>query len=173
MQAGHSAATVHTMHHHQHDARSDDAGEAAAIGTALPGAGVDQDHAHDRHGGHSAAMFRRKFWISLGLTIRILIWRHMRAQLIGYAPPALPGAMWIAPIFGTAVFRIWRLAVRNRRDRRASRSIARNDDADRARDRCCVRLQRRGDVRLSGHAVVGGVRDIRDRHASRPFVCAA
>ena len=92
------------MHHHQHDAHSDDAREAAAIGTALPGAGVDQDHAHDRHGGHSAAMFRRKFWISLGLTIRILIWRHMRAQLIGYAPPALPGAMWIAPIFGTAVF---------------------------------------------------------------------
>ena len=28
------------MHHHQHDAGSDDAREAAAIGTALPGAVV-------------------------------------------------------------------------------------------------------------------------------------
>ena len=92
------------MHHHQHDARSDDAGEAAAIGTALPGAVVHEGHAHDRHAGHGAAMFRRKFWISLALTIPILIWGHMLAELIGYSPPALPGAMWIAPIFGTAVF---------------------------------------------------------------------
>jgi xanthine dehydrogenase YagR molybdenum-binding subunit len=57
MREGHSAATWHTMHHHQHDARSDDAREAAAIGTALLGAGVHEDHAHDRHAGHSAAMF--------------------------------------------------------------------------------------------------------------------
>ncbi|TMG98275.1 MAG: HAD family hydrolase, partial [Betaproteobacteria bacterium] len=107
------------MHHHQHDARLDDAGQAAAIGTdvldthshdghrdhaGLPGAVVHEDHAHDRHAGHSAAMFRRKFWISLALTIPILIWGHMLAALIGYAPPALPGSMWIAPIFGTAVF---------------------------------------------------------------------
>ena len=69
MRDGHSAATGHTMHHHQHDARSDDAGEAAAIGTALPGAVVHEEHAHDRHAGHSAAMFRRKFRISLALTI--------------------------------------------------------------------------------------------------------
>ena len=94
------------MHHHQHDARLDDAGEAAAIGTdvldshahdghrdhaAVPGAVVHEHHAHDRHAGHSAAMFRRKFWISLALTIPILIWGHMLAELIGYAPPALPG----------------------------------------------------------------------------------
>jgi len=95
------------MHHHQHDARSDDAGEAAAIGTALPGAGVHEDHAHDRHAGHSAAMFRRKFWISLALTIPILIWGHMLAELIGYSPPDLRHRS----------VRIWRLAVRNRRDR--------------------------------------------------------
>jgi Molybdopterin-binding domain of aldehyde dehydrogenase len=92
------------MHHHQHDARSDDPGEAAAIGTALPGAVVHEDRVHDRHAGHSAAMLRRKFWISLALTIPILIWGHMLAELIRYSPPALPGAMWIAPIFGTAVF---------------------------------------------------------------------
>jgi len=92
------------MHRHQHDVRSDDAGEAAAIGTALPGAVVHEDRVHDRHAGHSAAMFRRKFWISLALTIPILIWGHMLAELTGYSPPALPGAMWIAPIFGTAVF---------------------------------------------------------------------
>ena len=44
MREGHSAATEHTMHH-QHDARLDDAGEAAGIGTD-----VLESHAHGSRG---------------------------------------------------------------------------------------------------------------------------
>ena len=49
-------------------------------------------------------MFRDKFWISLLLTVPTLIWGHMLQQAFGYTPPAIPGARWLPPIFGTAVF---------------------------------------------------------------------
>jgi len=63
-----------------------------------------EPHAHDRHAGHSVAMFRDKFWLSAALTVPILIWGHMLPRLFGYTPPQLPGAGWIAPVLGSAVF---------------------------------------------------------------------
>jgi len=59
---------------------------------------------HDKHAGHSVAMFRDKFWISLLLTIPTLIWGHMLQRAFGYTPPAIPGARWIPAVFGTATF---------------------------------------------------------------------
>ncbi|HEX7338284.1 MAG TPA: heavy metal translocating P-type ATPase [Gemmatimonadales bacterium] len=59
---------------------------------------------HDKHAGHSVAMFRDKFWISLLLTVPTLIWGHMLPRALGYTPPAVPGARWIPAVFGTAVF---------------------------------------------------------------------
>ena len=70
-------------------------------------AGPHGGHAHgghDRHAGHSFAMFRDKFWISLLLTIPTLIWGHMLQRAFGYSPPAVAGANWIPALFGTAVF---------------------------------------------------------------------
>ena len=32
---------------------------------------------HDKHAGHSADGFRRKFWLSLVLTIPPLVWGHL------------------------------------------------------------------------------------------------
>jgi Cu2+-exporting ATPase len=49
-------------------------------------------------------MFRNKFWISLLLTIPTLVWGEMIPQALHFTPPAVPGARWIAPVFGTAVF---------------------------------------------------------------------
>jgi Cu2+-exporting ATPase len=59
---------------------------------------------HDKHAGHSVAMFRDKFWISLLLTVPTLIWGHMLPRALGYTPPPVPGARWIPPVLGTAVF---------------------------------------------------------------------
>lgn len=79
-------------HHHDH------AGAEGAAGA--PGA-----HAgHDAHAGHSVAMFRDRFWVSLALTIPTLVWGHMLPNAVGFHPPALPGARWIPPLFGTLVF---------------------------------------------------------------------
>jgi Cu2+-exporting ATPase len=61
-------------------------------------------HMHDRHAGHSVAMFRNRFWVSLALTLPTLIWGHMLPGLFGYAPLHLPGGAWIEPILGAVVF---------------------------------------------------------------------
>jgi Cu2+-exporting ATPase len=49
-------------------------------------------------------MFRRKFWISLLLTIPTVVWGHMLWDLLGAHPPSFPGSRWIPPVFGTIVF---------------------------------------------------------------------
>ncbi|MFL5612456.1 MAG: heavy metal translocating P-type ATPase [Gemmatimonadaceae bacterium] len=49
-------------------------------------------------------MFRDRFWIAFALTIPTLVWGHMLQRAFGYHAPMFPGATWIAPIFGTAVF---------------------------------------------------------------------
>ncbi|MHB1225801.1 MAG: heavy metal translocating P-type ATPase [Gemmatimonadaceae bacterium] len=49
-------------------------------------------------------MFRDRFWLSLAMTVPILVWGHMLPRAFGYAPPAVPGARWIPPLLGTAVF---------------------------------------------------------------------
>ncbi|MGH9277547.1 MAG: heavy metal translocating P-type ATPase, partial [Acidimicrobiales bacterium] len=60
----------------------------------------------DHGGGHGdhAAMFRRRFWLSLALTIPVVIYSSMLMELTGWTPPEIPGDDWIAPLFGTAVF---------------------------------------------------------------------
>ncbi|HET6582864.1 MAG TPA: heavy metal translocating P-type ATPase, partial [Nannocystaceae bacterium] len=67
-------------------------------------AGHDEHAGHDKHAGHSVAMFRDKFWITLLLTIPTLVWGEMIPRLLGFTPPAVPGARWIPVVFGTAVF---------------------------------------------------------------------
>jgi Cu2+-exporting ATPase len=59
---------------------------------------------HDEHAGHDVEVFRRRFWVSLVLTLPTLIWGHMLQMAIGYEAPTFPGSDWIAPIFGVAVF---------------------------------------------------------------------
>ncbi len=60
--------------------------------------------APDRHAGHSVAMFRDRFWVSLLLTLPTLVWGHMLQRALGYTAPGFPGATWIPALFGTAVF---------------------------------------------------------------------
>ena len=59
---------------------------------------------HDKHAGHSVAMFRDRFWVSLALTVPTLVWGHMLTDALGLRPPAVPGARWIPAVFGTLVF---------------------------------------------------------------------
>jgi Cu2+-exporting ATPase len=59
---------------------------------------------HGDHGGDHSAVFRRKFWVSLVLTLPAVVYSEMFQHLIGYTAPSVPGDRWIAPVFGTAVF---------------------------------------------------------------------
>ncbi|MFC9763417.1 copper-translocating P-type ATPase [Rhodococcus jostii] len=60
----------------------------------------------DRHAGHGAhgEVFRQKFWISLALSVPVVVFSHMFADLLGYTVPDFPGASWIPPVVGTAIF---------------------------------------------------------------------
>ena len=70
----------------------------------------DQVHApaapagHDRHAGHSVAMFRDRFWLSFALTIPVLIWSMDLQEWLGYMAPAFPGSEFMGAVLGTAVF---------------------------------------------------------------------
>jgi Cu2+-exporting ATPase len=59
---------------------------------------------HDRHAGHSVAMFRDKFWWTLSLTIPSVAWSADIQHWLGYIAPTFPGSKWIPAIFGTIVF---------------------------------------------------------------------
>jgi Cu2+-exporting ATPase len=60
--------------------------------------------AHDKHAGHSVAMFRDRFWICLALTIPVVIYSPMVQEWFGYTAPTFPGSDWIAPVLGTVIF---------------------------------------------------------------------
>lgn len=59
---------------------------------------------HDCHAGHSVAMFRDRFWLSLAMTLPVLVFGHMLPRLLGYTPPSFPGSHWIPAVLGTATF---------------------------------------------------------------------
>src|SRR5215469_2035713 len=59
---------------------------------------------HDRHTGHSVAMFRDKFWFSLAVTIPTAIWSPDVQHWLGYTAPRFPGSRFIPAILGTIVF---------------------------------------------------------------------
>src|ERR1700747_3535265 len=59
---------------------------------------------HDSHAGHSVAMFRDKFWLSLALTILVVFWSTDVQHWLGYTAPTFPGSKFIPPILGTVVF---------------------------------------------------------------------
>ena len=80
-------------------------GQAMSAGDAH--SAVDADHAvhqHGQHAGHSTAMFRNKFWLSLLLSVPVVYFSPMVSHLAGYHLPAFPGAAWIPPVLGSVIF---------------------------------------------------------------------
>src|SRR6266700_1751024 len=64
----------------------------------------DMHGSHDRHAGHSVAMFRDKFWLSFALTIPVVFWSSDVQHWLGYTAPSFPGSKFIPAILGTVVF---------------------------------------------------------------------
>src|SRR5215211_7431900 len=102
-----------TDHHHEHHGHGVEHPQGPTEHDHEAGAkGHADEHAHHQHGdhdGHSghgdhAAMFRRKFWLSLVLTIPVVLYSHMWMTLTDLEPPGFPGDQWVAPILGALVF---------------------------------------------------------------------
>ncbi|WP_413248944.1 heavy metal translocating P-type ATPase [Sinomonas flava] len=109
--------TDHSMHdhagheHHGHDAQADrerpGGPHAGHDMTAQLHAGHGDPHAvhtHGEHAGHSVAMFRDRFWLTLGLSLVVVYFSAMFWRLFGATPPMFPGSEWIGPVLGTVIF---------------------------------------------------------------------
>ena len=71
----------------------------------MSGAGHDMSGAgHDRHEGHSVAMFRDKFWLTLAMTVPVVLLSNDVSSWFGYSLPDVPGIGLIPAIIGTVVF---------------------------------------------------------------------
>ncbi|MEU2004598.1 copper-translocating P-type ATPase [Rhodococcus sp. NPDC019627] len=99
--SGHSEAGIHAGDHRHHAEQA-----AEKHGAGHDHGGHDHGGGRDKHKGHGAhgEVFRRKFWVSLALSIPVVIFSHMVADLLGYTMPEFPGVMWIAPVLGTVIF---------------------------------------------------------------------
>nr|WP_258142683.1 heavy metal translocating P-type ATPase [Arthrobacter sp. MYb227] len=68
--------------------------------------GGHDDHAgHGGHEGH-VAIFRRLFWIMLGISIPVLAFNSMFMSLIGITLPHNSWLPWISPLLGTLMY-VW------------------------------------------------------------------
>lgn len=92
----HNAEHNHVGHHPLHQQMHDEQSIQQARHT-------DQSD-HTSHANHSPDMFRRPFWISLLLTIPIVIYSHMIQMLLGYTAPPFPGSDAIGLVLGSLVF---------------------------------------------------------------------
>jgi len=67
-------------------------------------------HDHDAHAGHGdhshhdPAQFRRKFWLSLVLTIPTLVFSQGLQEILGLDGPRFPGSEYIPAVFATVIF---------------------------------------------------------------------
>ncbi|MEK7610346.1 MAG: copper-translocating P-type ATPase [Patescibacteria group bacterium] len=71
-------------------------------------------HSTSKHAGHSTAMFMRKFWVSLVLTIPVVLYADVTQMIFSaiggsasgglWSPPAFPGTDYLPLILGSLVF---------------------------------------------------------------------
>ncbi len=89
------------MDHHTHHTSTEEEHDSK------PSAAHDEGHrhqGHDKHAGHSVAMFRDRFWLSLALTLPVVFYSEMIQDWFGYTAPSFPGSQWVAPVLGTFIF---------------------------------------------------------------------
>ncbi|SEB68762.1 heavy metal translocating P-type ATPase [Arthrobacter woluwensis] len=83
-----ATATTEHAHHTHHPEPDDD----------------HQVHQHGEHAGHSTAMFRSRFWLTLVLSVPVVFFSPMVGHLLGFRAPEFPGSAWITPVLGTVIF---------------------------------------------------------------------
>jgi len=88
-----------TMSHEGHDSHAEHGEMSMHEGhSGHDGHGVD-------HTGHEI-LFRNRFWISLALTVPILLFSEMLQQWFGFSIPGFPGSQWVGPVFAVIVFAV-------------------------------------------------------------------
>ena len=96
----------HHHHGHQHAAPKEPQHphHPSHVEAVAPGRQAPAHAGHDRHEGHSVEMFRRRFWMTLALTIPTLAWSPMIQHWLGFSAPDFPVSRYVPAVLGTAVF---------------------------------------------------------------------
>lgn len=70
------------------------------------GQGQPKEANHSGHGGHEGheIMFRNRFWVSLILSIPVLIFSPALQNWLGYQAPQFFGSSWITPVISIGIF---------------------------------------------------------------------
>ncbi|GAB2947122.1 heavy metal translocating P-type ATPase [Micromonospora polyrhachis] len=84
---------AHNVQHNRHNGHAGHQGHDGHTG----------HQGHDKHAGHDPEIFRRKFWLSLALTVPIVVTSHMIMDWFGYSLD-FPGIDLVGPVLGTMVF---------------------------------------------------------------------
>jgi P-type Cu2+ transporter len=93
-----------TSQHHPVEPATENQHPAEPTGSP-PGAAHAGHGAHDKHAGHDPDMFRRRFWVSLVLTVPLVATSHMVMDWFGYEL-SFPGMSLVGPVLGSVVF-LW------------------------------------------------------------------
>jgi Cu2+-exporting ATPase len=64
----------------------------------------EQHTGHDKHAGHHAEDFLKKFWVTLVLTIPIVLYSDLPKIFFSWSAPAFPGSNYLQLILGSIVF---------------------------------------------------------------------
>ncbi|WGZ80797.1 copper-translocating P-type ATPase [Arthrobacter sp. EM1] len=97
-------------HHNGPSARQDEPSappSGSAVAHAPDAHGMDDEHmvhTQGQHAGHSVAMFKNRFWLTLAMSVPVVFFSPMFGGLLGYTPPVFPGSAWIPPALGTVIF---------------------------------------------------------------------
>ncbi|WP_217915466.1 copper-translocating P-type ATPase [Miltoncostaea marina] len=86
-----------------HPAEADHAHETGHAGGHAARGGHDRHAGHDKHAGHDVAMFRRRFWWSLLLSIPVVFTSHMVMDWFGYDLD-VAGIELVGPVLGSVIF---------------------------------------------------------------------
>ncbi len=103
----------HSHEAHGHEVRMQHTPEAQIARGALAEQSVHAEHEHSAHPpeqrghvdhtGHEA-LFRHRFWVSLVLTVPVLLFSPMIQDWLGFTMPDITGSRWIGPAFAIAIF---------------------------------------------------------------------
>jgi P-type Cu2+ transporter len=114
--AVHTAADHAAMGHDQPSTKANPKTSAAVDHAAMGHAGMDHaamghgagpaDAPHGAHADHSGheTLFRQRFWVSLLLSIPVLLYSPVLQMLLNFSMPAFPGSAWIEPLFSIVIF---------------------------------------------------------------------
>src|SRR3990167_6822591 len=61
-------------------------------------------HSHDKHAGHSVSMFRDRFWLSLLLTIPVLLYSQRIQDWLNITAPGFSGSELVPVILSSVIF---------------------------------------------------------------------